>query len=121
MRVLVCGGRDFQDRASISMMLEPYRPANAAMDASEHVLILGGALGADTLAEQWADVWGVRKRVFPADWKTHGKAAGPLRNQRMLDEGKPDVVIAFPGGRGTADMVRRARAAGLQVIEVPQR
>lgn len=52
--------------------------------------------------------------VFPRS-ATNGKAAGPIRNQRMLDEGKPDLVVAFPGGRGTADMVRRAKAAGVPV------
>jgi hypothetical protein len=53
------------------------------------------------------------------DWKTHGKAGGPIRNQMMLDDYKPQVVIAFPGGSGTADMVRRAHATqGIDVIEV---
>lgn len=118
MRVLVCGGRDFADRAAVARALSPYRPDNAATDASEHIIIVGGARGADALAEEWADVWGVRKRVYPADWKRDGKAAGPIRNQRMLDEGKPDLVIAFPGGVGTADMKRRARAKGVKVIEI---
>jgi hypothetical protein len=53
-----------------------------------------------------------------ADWNTHGRAAGPIRNQRMLDEVKPELVVAFPGGRGTADMVRRAREAGVNVYLV---
>lgn len=56
-------------------------------------------------------------RAFPADWHRDGKAAGPIRNRRMLLEGMPDLVVAFPGGRGTADMVRRARAAGIEVVE----
>lgn len=120
-RVLVCGGRGFgKTEADLVLMvraLAPYKPPKVT-DASEHILILGGAPGADTLAELWADIWGVRKRVYPADWKAHGRAAGPKRNQRMLDEGRPDLVIAFPGGRGTADMVRRARKAGVRVIEV---
>lgn len=54
-------------------------------------------------------------RVFKADWDKHGKAAGPIRNQQMLDEGKPDLVLAFAGGKGTDDMCRRARAAGVEV------
>jgi len=53
-----------------------------------------------------------------AKWSKHGRAAGPIRNQEMIDECKPDLVVAFPGGRGTADMVRRAKAAGIRVIEV---
>lgn len=118
MRVLVCGGRDYADRGAVAVALAPYRPENVVRDVSDTILIVGGAPGADTLAEEWADVWGVRKRVFLADWATHGKAAGPIRNQRMIDEGKPDLVVAFPGGRGTADMVRRARSAGIPVKEV---
>lgn len=117
MRVLVCGGRDFSDRDAVSIALSPYRPEKIT-EPSEHILIVGGATGADALAEEWADVWGVRKRVFLADWKLHGRAAGPVRNQRMIDEGKPDVCIAFNGGRGTADMVRRARAAGIPVHQI---
>jgi UDP-N-acetylmuramoylalanine-D-glutamate ligase len=56
--------------------------------------------------------------TYEADWDTHGKAAGPIRNKRMLDEGKPDLVVAFPGGRGTANMISQARKAGVEVIEV---
>jgi cysteine synthase len=118
MRVLVCGGRDYSDRAAVARALVPYRPAKPATEPSDTILILGGATGADAIAEEWADVWGVRKRVFPANWKKHGKAAGPIRNQQMLDEGQPDIVIAFPGGRGTADMVSRARAKGVEVVVV---
>lgn len=116
MRVLVCGGRDFRDRDAISRALMPYRP-KPITEPSEHILIVGGATGADALAEEWADVWGLRKRVYPANWSRDGRAAGPIRNQRMIDEGKPDLVIAFPGGRGTEDMVRRAKAAGIEVRE----
>jgi UDP-N-acetylmuramoylalanine-D-glutamate ligase len=117
-RVLVCGGRDYSDREAVARALLPYRPRKPATEVSDTILILGGATGADAIAEEWADVWGVRKRVFPANWQKHGRAAGPLRNQQMLDEGRPDIVIAFPGGRGTADMVRRARAAGVPVTEI---
>jgi len=81
-------------------------------------VIAGGANGADTMAKHLAHAWNVPFRMFRADWNTHGKAAGPIRNQRMLDEGKPDLVVAFPGGRGTADMVRRAKAAGVLVREI---
>lgn len=50
--------------------------------------------------------------------RLEGKAAGPIRNQRMLDDGKPDRVLAFPGGRGTANMVKLAKAAGVPVHEI---
>jgi hypothetical protein len=70
------------------------------------------------MASRYADEHGLSQERFPADWDTHGRAAGPIRNQRMLDVGKPDFVIAFPGGHGTANMVRKAKAAGVQVLEV---
>jgi len=66
----------------------------------------------------WARIKEVAVQVFPADWETHGKAAGPIRNQRMLDEGRPDLVVAFPGGRGTSDMVARAKRAGVEVMMI---
>jgi hypothetical protein len=68
------------------------------------------------LAADWAEKEGVCCETYPADWYTHGKAAGPIRNQKMLDDAFPDVVLAFPGGRGTADMVRRAEKVGVTVI-----
>lgn len=113
MRVLVCGGRDYADQATLFGaldMLAERGPINS--------IIQGGASGADKLARMWAITRNEHIDEYPADWRTHGKAAGPIRNQRMLDEGKPDLVMAFPGGRGTADMVRRAKAANLHVIEV---
>lgn len=82
------------------------------------VVIHGAARGADTEAAWLARGRGLAVEAFPADWRKHGRAAGPLRNQRMLDEGKPDLVIAFSGGKGTADMVRRAEAAGVKVVRV---
>lgn len=110
MRVLVCGGRDYND-------IERF--ASVFLGKRVTFIIEGGALGADNLARNWALRNDVPFRTYHADWKTHGRAAGPIRNQRMLDEGKPDLVVAFPGGRGTADMVRRAKAALIPVHEVP--
>jgi hypothetical protein len=111
-RVLVCGGRHFGDAVALASAL--YRVQEKRGIA---VLIHGAARGADTLAAGWAMMEGVDALPFPADWKAHGKTAGPIRNQRMLDEGLPDAVVAFPGGTGTADMVRRALAAGVPVWE----
>jgi len=54
---------------------------------------------------------------FPPEWKRYGPKAGPIRNKQMLDEGRPDLVVAFPGGNGTNDMVKKAKAAGIEVIE----
>lgn len=83
----------------------------------EDTLISGMARGADTLAAKFAaSICHVSK--FPADWDTHGRAAGLIRNQQMLDEGQPDIVIAFPGGRGTEHMKKIARKAGVKVVEI---
>lgn len=110
-RVLVCGGRDFQDMKWLTKVLDGLSPRPT-------LIIQGGAFGADACASEWAYKRDVLERQFSADWKKHGRAAGPIRNQQMLDEGQPHLVIAFPGGNGTADMVRRAKAAGVRVIEV---
>jgi hypothetical protein len=78
----------------------------------------GGADGADTLANAAALMLSVPVTEYPADWKSYGPSGGPIRNARMLGEFMPDVVLAFPGGAGTADMVKRARAAGVRVVVV---
>jgi hypothetical protein len=117
MKVLVCGGRDFDNIDAVAIALKDFKP-ESILAPSEHRIIHGGASGADQLADRWASVYGVPVRVYPAHWERDGRAAGPIRNQRMLDEGKPDLVIAFPGGRGTADMVRRAKKAGVEVREI---
>jgi hypothetical protein len=80
------------------------------------MVIAGGARGADTLAAQWAADRGIPAEVYMADWQGQGRKAGPIRNQRMLDEGRPDLVAAFPGGKGTAGMMALARKAGVPVI-----
>ena len=111
MRVLVCGGRDFADPDRLSAALSALH-----VETPFSLLIHGGARGADRMANQWAVHAKIPRAAFYANWSEHGKAAGPMRNQMMLDEGKPDLVVAFPGGRGTADMVRKAKAAGVKVV-----
>lgn len=113
MRVLVCGGRDFSDCGLMFNTLD----ALAKVEVVD-CIIEGDARGADRIAGAWAKRRRIDLRLFPADWAQYGKAAGPIRNQKMLDAGKPDLVIAFPGGNGTADMVRRARGAGIEVREI---
>lgn len=110
-RVLVCGGRDYADQETVFAWLSPMRTQIA-------VLIEGGARGADSLARHWAVMNDVPVETYRAEWEKHGRSAGAIRNRRMLEEGKPDLVVAFPGGRGTADMVRVAQAAGVDVILV---
>jgi hypothetical protein len=114
MRILVCGGRDYADRNRVYDVLDEIHHGTPVT-----AIIEGGAAGADRFACLWSakrDIDGHQR--FVADWALHGKAAGPLRNARMLAEGKPDLVIAFPGGRGTADLVRKAEAAGVPVRRV---
>lgn len=115
MRVLVCGGRDFDDKTAVSTALDDLR-MQAGLDAL--IVIQGGATGTDKLARDWCSANHVEYINVPADWKKHGKAAGPIRNQKMLDEQWPDLVLAFPGGNGTADMMRRAESAGVPVHQV---
>ena len=110
-RVLVCGGRDFTD----------WRGMYAALSAlhDKHgfsAIIEGGARGADAGGRSFGEQNSIPVLTYPADWKKHGKAAGYIRNRKMLDEGKPDLVVAFPGGKGTAMMIRIAEAAGVRVI-----
>lgn len=105
-RWLVCGGRDFMNRAWMDNCL-------GLTVGSDDILISGGARGADQLAFEWALEHGVFFVVFPADWDQYGKRAGYIRNTRMLDEGQPDHVVAFPGGRGTEMMISIARSAGV--------
>ena len=113
MRLLVCGGRDFSNAGAAYKILDAFHRKHGV-----DVLIEGNARGADRIAGYWARRNNITNLKFPADWEKHGKSAGSIRNQQMLDEGKPTHVIAFPGGYGTADMVRRAHDAGLQVITV---
>ncbi len=110
MKAIVCGGRKFSDWPLLDKSLSAMH-AETPFDR----IATGAAPGADTLADSWARSRGVRVERYYALWKTHGHAAGPIRNQKMLDDEQPDVVISFPGGRGTADMVARAERAGVPV------
>lgn len=111
-RLLVCGGRDFNDRARLFGKLDDLLIERGGFD----VIIQGGAKGADTLARVWAIERGVPVQQYTADWDKYAKAAGPIRNQQMLEEGKPTLVVAFPGGRGTQDMITRSRRRRIEII-----
>jgi hypothetical protein len=112
-RVLICGGREFADRNWLFRELDRL---NGAEPFS--CVIAGGAVGADTMAREWAESRAIPVIEFKADWDGQGRKAGPIRNQRMLDEGAPDVVVAFPGGNGTEDMCAKATAVGVRVWRV---
>ena len=111
MRILVCGGRDFSNTSLMNLSLYKF----AVPDLT---IIQGEALGADLMAKSWAKAFGHKVESYPADWKKYGKRAGYIRNVQMLNEGKPDLVVAFPGGKGTAMMVKLAEAAGVPVVKV---
>lgn len=137
MKILVCGGRGYAtfDDAYINGGATPDNwaewPAERAIEAGLFygsmrriadmfgldpgldVFITGGARGADRNAEIWAEQRGYPVRVYPADWDKHGKKAGPIRNQEMLDKEDPDLVVAFPGGSGTANMISKACRFGV--------
>lgn len=112
MKILVCGGRDYDNAAFVFSILDHLHAGEPVTE-----LMQGGAPGADALARDWAKARGIKRWVCHADWKAHGRAAGPKRNARML-EWKPDLVVAFPGGRGTQNMIAQARAAGVEVREI---
>ncbi|WP_080402996.1 DUF2493 domain-containing protein [Burkholderia ubonensis] len=116
MKVIVCGGREYGQEVAEEQHLFAVLDAQHALSPID-LVIQGGARGADSMARLWAESRAIDCLAVPAKWDAHGRGAGPIRNARMLDY-KPDMVIAFPGGRGTADMVRRANAAGIQVREV---
>lgn len=105
MRVLVCGGRNYYEWNVVQRTLSEIKPS---------VVINGGAPGADALATKWASVNGVPLVTYPALWH-QGKKAGPQRNAFMLADSRPELVVAFPGGPGTRDMIQKAEAAGLKV------
>jgi len=109
MRVLVCGSRDWFDKDKIKQELE--------MLGSITLLIHGDCRGADTLAVQIAKELNIEIKAFPANWKLYGLSAGPKRNQQMLDEGKPDYVLAFhddiKSSKGTKDMISRVIKSGI--------
>lgn len=101
--LLISGGRDFYD---VEFMVEKLGKIHDAYTVTK--VVSGGAKGVDTIGALWAEELGIELEEFKPDWDTHGKQAGILRNQDMLDRGKPDGVICFPGGRGTEDMFQRA-------------
>lgn len=119
MRVLVCGGRDFDDEDVLFSSLNQLNDHLLKyFGVKITVIIEGDAHGADKLAGKWADTNAVEKMVFPAEWKMHGKSAGAIRNRKMIVEGRPNLVLAFPGGSGTTMMINMAKDAKISVIRV---
>lgn len=112
-RVLVCGGRDYDNWKRVNKTLADIDAANPI-----GLIIQGGANGADWLAAKWAKHNRKPCAQFNAHWETLGKAAGPIRNQWMIEFGQPELVVAFGGGRGTQNMIDTASKAGIEVVTV---
>jgi hypothetical protein len=108
--ILVCGGRKYYDYSRVAEVLDAY------VDKDD-IIIQGGASGADSLAHEWCDDTDMPCATIHAPWDSMGKQAGIIRNEWMLRL-KPDKVLAFPGGRGTAHMIRIAKEQGVEVIEI---
>ena len=114
MRVIVTGGADFRDRELLHTTLD-------AVPSAITLLLAGDERGAESLALDYAESHDINFKEFYADYEGHGPAGFRLRNQRMIDHGEPDMVIAFAGGRVARDLVRRAQRVGVDVFEVDQR
>ncbi|MCV9940936.1 DUF2493 domain-containing protein [Boseaceae bacterium BT-24-1] len=131
--IVVCGGRSYgrvpndvasdlrwqyedQAEAEQRRLVQILDAAVTKLDL--RYLAVGDATGADALAASWAERRGMPFKVYVADWQQHGNAAGPVRNKAMLEEAQPSCVIAFPGSKGTRNMVGLADKAGIRVIKV---
>lgn len=117
-RLIVCGGRHYKGKKFVFMALDLVYKQHPRLTVIE-----GGASGADSFAALWCFAQpsgsGVDHLEVKAEWRKYGRAAGSARNRKMLDL-NPDLVLAFPGGRGTANMVSIARVAGIRVIHGEQ-
>lgn len=111
MKALICGGRDFDDVDFMVHHLEELHEEHGFTH-----IIHGDANGADTIGKEWAIERGLPETAYPANWTKFGNKAGFIRNQEMLDSNPDiDLVIAFPGGTGTDDMVNRAKSMNVRV------
>lgn len=119
MRILVCGDRNWTNQALIDQTLSKLHNHAVVYSGRIECVIEGEARGADRMGRIAAELLGVPVLKFPALWDVYGRAAGPIRNQQMLDEGKPTLVLAFhnnlDSSKGTKDMVRRAKQRGIPV------
>lgn len=108
--IIIAGSRDFNDYDLLKSTLDLYN-----FDPQKHEIVSGCAQGADSLGEKYAKERGLQVKRFPADWQQHGKAAGPIRNEKMAQYAKG--LIAFWDGesRGTKNMIGLAEKYGLKV------
>lgn len=128
-RVIITGGRFYGeefdgDRQYRPLWLRERDHVNETLNGllwlyrEDLLIVQGGAKGADRAARDWAlRLDGPRPITFAADWARYGRMAGPLRNEEMVAAGA-DLVVAFPGGRGTESCVELARQAKLYVLDL---
>lgn len=116
MKILICGSRSANDGYGVFLYLDNWLAASQ-YNPNHLTIIAGGAPGVDSFAEAWAVTRGIRTEIYPANWTKYGRAAGPIRNQEMLDRGSPDGAIVFDGGTGTADMRRRLQRNGITILD----
>lgn len=120
LRILVCGGRKYNNRRGVYDYLDSV--------IEQHPIVLGTGYnprdkrfqGLDQLAYEWAVSRGVPGRCYPAHWGLFGRSAGPRRNRRMLEMFEAEVLLAWPGNTGTANMMEIAGDAGVLVIQPPE-
>ena len=117
-RICVCGGREFNDREWVYRHLD--KMLTHFESKRDLIIVQGEARGADTLGKEWAISRGIEHDPFPIEkweWTKHGNYAGHLRNKRMLDSGL-DGCIAFPGNKGTENMIKICREAHVPVMKM---
>lgn len=118
-RILVCGGRDYQDHKAVFAVLDRLHEERGVDLVIHGACVQRGLLSG---ADRWAEAWAMAREVpylgFPARWNAEGNGAGPKRNARMLERCKPHLVVGFPGGRGTKGMLKMARDAGVETLQV---
>lgn len=107
MKLIIAGGRDYR------LMPDDWEYLDSLDDVTE--VVTGGASGADLGGKLWAISRGIPFKLFFPEWEKHGKAAGPIRNREMASYA--DAVVLFPGGKGTDDMLRAARAQGIRIYD----
>lgn len=112
-RVLVCGGRDFYDWRYLSLVMDELHALHAIK-----LVIEGEQVGADKVAKWWAKRNGIEVLGIEAQWTARGIVAGRRRNVQMIAEGHPDVVVAFPGGPGTRNMLLIAKRCSIPRIDL---
>lgn len=112
-RILVCGGRTYNDANKVYEVLD-----FALRDFGNICIVQGGVRGADALAKAWAKLNEVPCFQCDANWDCYDTKAGSIRNMWMLEWFKPDLILAFPGGYGTADMVKRGKAAKVETYKI---